>query len=376
MSNLIKTDTAYQEWIKNISKCFKQSQIKAAVKVNEEMLRFYWMLGHDMDSIKENYSWGSHFYAQISKDIQKELPDVKSFSPRNLLYMHQFYRLFPDTGNIPAVDVHSEENTIAQQDVSQNKKESAQQVVAQSEDNQIIFMIPWGHIIQIMNKCGEDKEKALFYIRKTLNNNWSRAVLLNFLDTDLFERQGKAITNFATTLPSEQSGLAQEITKDPYNFDFLTIRENYDEKELKDALMDRVNNFLMELGTGFAFMGREVRLEVGNTEKFLDMLFYNTQRHCYVVVEVKAVNFDPAFAGQLGTYVVAVNHTMKTDLDNPTLGLLVCKGMDRVEAQFALESSSQPLGISSYELTRLIPEEFKGSMPTIEEIEAELADEV
>jgi predicted nuclease of restriction endonuclease-like (RecB) superfamily len=238
-----------------------------------------------------------------------------------------------------------------------------------------VFCIPWGHQKLLIDRCKGDSSKALFYVHKTIENNWSRAVLLNFLDTDLYERQGKAVTNFSATLPAPQSELAQAITRDPYNFDFLTIREKYDEKELKDALMDKVENFLMELGTGFAFMGREVRLVIGNTEKYLDMLFYNAKQHCYVVVEVKAVEFDSSFAGQLGTYVVAVNHQMKTELDNPTIGLLICKGMDRVEAQYALESTSQPLGVSIYELSKLIPEEFKGSLPTIEEIEAELADE-
>ena len=240
------------------------------------------------------------------------------------------------------------------------------------DDLQIIFRIPWGHNKIILDKCKGNSAKALFYIRKTIENNWSRDVLLNFLGTDLYERQGKAITNFTNTLPIEQSDLAQAITKDPYNFDFLTLRERYDEKELKDALIEKVNNFLMELGTGFAYMGREVRIEVGDTEKFIDMLFYNTQRHCYVVVEIKTGKFDSSYAGQLGTYVVAVNHQMKTEADNPTLGLLICKDMDKVEAQYALESTSQPLGISSYELSKLIPEEFRGSMPTIEEIEAEL----
>lgn len=226
----------------------------------------------------------------------------------------------------------------------------------------------------IIDKCKNNVDKALFYVRKTLENNWSRDVLVNFLDTDLFERQGKAITNFANTLPSVQGDLAQAITKDPYNFDFLTLREQYDEKELKDALINKVNNFLIELGTGFAYMGREVRITVGEVEKFIDMLFYNTQRHCYVVVEIKTGKFDSSYAGQLGTYVVAINHQMKTENDNPTLELLICKDMDKVEAQYALESTSQPLGISSYELSKLIPEEFKGSLPTIEEIEAELKD--
>ena len=362
MSKLVNKDASYRMWIQDISRRFHQSQIKAAVKVNDEMLRFYWTLGRDMELIKEYYAWGSRFYEQISNDLKKELPDVNSFSPRNLLYMHQFYRLFPDS-------------EMTKQLVSQfDTQDIEKQPVSQIRVNDEIFRIPWGHMVQIINKCGNDREKALFYVRKTIDNNWSRAVLLNFLDTDLFERQGKAVTNFAQTLPKPQSDLAQAITRDPYNFDFLTIREKYNEKELKDALMDKVENFLMELGTGFAFMGREVRLEVGNKEKFLDMLFYNTRRHCYVVVEVKAVDFDSSFAGQLGTYVVAVNHQIKTELDNPTIGLLICKGMDRVEAQYALESTSQPLGVSSYELSRLIPEDFKGSMPTIEEIEAELSD--
>ena len=226
----------------------------------------------------------------------------------------------------------------------------------------------------IINACRNQTDKALFYVQKTLENNWSRAVLLNFLDTDLFERQGKATTNFQLLLPENQGALAQSITRDPYNFDFLTIRENYNEKELKDALMDNITSFLLELGNGFAFIGRECRIEVGDKEKFLDMLFYNIRLHCYVVLEVKVVDFDPAFAGQLSTYVVAVNHQLKTEADNPTIGLLVCKGMDKVEAQYALEGTSQPIGVSGYQLSRLLPEKFIGSLPTIEEIEAELSD--
>ena len=196
----------------------------------------------------------------------------------------------------------------------------------------------------------------------------------NQVSSNLYEREGKALTNFAKTLPAIQSDLAQAITKDPYNFDFLTMQETYDEKELKDALLNDVSHFLLELGTGFAYMGREVRLVVGEKEKFLDLLFYNTKAHCYVVVEVKRGDFDSANAGQLGTYVVAVNHQIKTEYDNPTIGLLVCRGLDRVEAQYAFESSSQPLGISIYELSKLVPEKFKGSMPTIEEIETQLMD--
>lgn len=232
-----------------------------------------------------------------------------------------------------------------------------------------IFCIPWGHQKQLVDKCKGNTTKALFYVRKTIENNWSRAVLLNVLDSDLYERHGKAFSNFAATLPIPQSDLAQEITKDPYNFDFLTIRGKYDEKELKDAMMANTERFLMELGNGFAFLGREVRLEVGNTEKFIDLLFYNVKIHSYIVVEVKSTDFDSSYAGQLGTYVAAVNHQMKSETDNPTIGLLICKNMDRVEAQYALESSSQPLGISTYQLSKMIPDKFKSSLPTIEEIE-------
>ena len=357
-SALIKSDDQYRSWLQEVSKRFRQSQIKAAVHVNAEMLRFYWTLGRDMESMKGTSPWGSHFYERVSRDLQEELPDIKSFSPRNLLYMHQFYRLFSEIA--PQAGAQSAGNGITPQ------------AGAQWNEDQV-FRIPWGHLKLLIDKCRDNPQKALFYVRKTIENNWSRAVLLNQLDTDLYERQGKAVTNFTLTLPAAQSDLAQAITKDPYSFDFLTIRDRYDEKELKDALLDNAEKFLLELGTGFAFIGREVRVEIGETEGFIDLLFYHVRLHCYVVVEVKATKFEPGHMGQLGTYVVAVNHQMKTAQDQPTLGLLVCKEMDKVQAQYALESSSQPLGVSSYELTRLVPENFKGSLPTIEEIEAELS---
>lgn len=349
----------YREWITSLSKEFKTSQIRATIKVNEEMLMLYWKLGKDISSMSEKYGYGSDFYKIVSEDLNKLLPEIKSFSPTNLKYMRYFYELYQCAEIRPQVG----DELVTHEDTIKFEK-----------DFSIIFRIPWGHNKLIIDKCKGNIDKALFYARKILENNWSRNVLLNFLDTDLYNRQGKAITNFTDTLPAIQSDLAQEITKDPYNFDFLTMHERYNEKELKDALIDKVNNFLIELGTGFAYMGREVRIEVGESEKFIDMLFYNTKRHCYVVVEIKTGKFDSSYAGQLGTYVVAVNHQLKTEADNPTLGLLICKDMDSVEAQYALESTSQPLGISSYELSKLVPDDYKGSMPTIEEIEAGLED--
>lgn len=357
MSDLIRIDDEYKNWIQEISRDFRKSQIKAASHVNSEMLKFYWRLGKGIEQEKQKYDWGSKFYAQISADLRKELPEVHSFSARNLLYMNQYYRMFPDL-------------KIAQQIVSQSEEEKiAKQSVALDS---VIFCIPWGHMVQILNKSGDNQSKALFYVRKTLENNWSRSVLLNFLETDLYERQGKAITNFDKRLPDAESDLAQQMTKDPYNFDFLTLRESYDEKELKDALMDNIQRFLLELGTGFAFVGREYRLVVGKTEQFIDELFYNIQLHCYVVIEVKTRAFDPGDMGQLGTYVAAVDGILKKEGDTPTIGLLICKTKDAVLAKYALNSVNVPIGISEYELSKLIPENIKHSMPTIEEIEQEL----
>lgn len=349
MDKLVEVDAQYREWISEVSKRFHQSQIKAAVKVNDEMLRFYWQLGKELHDRKDKFSYGQSFYKTISRDLRRELPDVKSFSETNLRYMQKFAELYSEISNLPQVGEDF-----------------------RSEEIEPLFAIPWGHHKIIIDKCNGNPKKALFFVNQVIQNNWSRAVLLNFLDTDLYERQGKAITNFNLTLPAMQSDLAQEITKDPYKFDFITLTQSYNEKELKDALMDNIQKFLLELGNGFAFVGREYRIEIGSTENFIDMLFYHIRLHCYVVVEVKVTEFESSYAGQLGTYVVAVNHQLKTEKDEPTLGLLVCKSKDDIKAQYALEASSQPLGVSAYELSKLIPENFKGSLPSIDEIESEL----
>lgn len=352
-------DDQYKRWITDVSRRFKSSQIKAAIKVNDEMLRFYWSIGRDISHMSQQYGYGSGFYKQISADLSRMLPDVKSFSATNLRYRVWFYELY---------------QTLPQPGVKSEQDKNLPQVGVNSDENQNdwIFLIPWGHQKLIIDKCKGNRDKALFYVHKTLENSWSRAVLLNFLDTDLFERQGKTITNFEHPLPKPLSDLAQQITKDPYNFDFLTLTERFEEKELKEALIHNIERFLMELGKGFAYMGREYRLEVGNEERFIDMLFYHTGLHCYVVIEVKVQKFDPADLGQLGFYVSAVNHILKKDGDNPTIGLLVCKTKDDVVAQYTLEGTNLPLGISEYELSKLYPVDFKSSLPTIDEIEGKL----
>lgn len=357
MSGISTMNSDYGEWIRSISVNFRQCQIKAASKVNEEMLIFYWNLGKDISAMNRQSLYGTDFYNKISRDLRTELPDVKSFSVTNLRYMCWFYELY--SGN-PQQTVEESQSKI-----------NPQQLVEDCIDD-AIFRIPWGHHIQIMGKCRQEVNKALFYVHKTLENNWSRAVLLNFLGTDLYERQGKAITNFSKVLPDVKSDLAQQMTKDPYNFDFLTLREGYDEKELKDALMSDVQKFLLELGTGFAFVGREYRLEVGQTEQFLDMLFYNIQNQCYVVVEIKTRDFEPGDMGQLGTYVAAVDGILKRENENPTVGLLICKTKDNVLAKYAVNTMNVPIGISEYDMNNFVTEHFKSSMPTIAEIESEL----
>ena len=352
MSELMRLDEEYRNWIQDLGNRYKTSQIKASIRVNNEMLMYYWSVGKDITERHADSKWGNKFFQNMSMDMTDVIPNAKGFSPTNLRYMMRFYALFKDIEIVPQLE--------EQFGMVTNK----------------VFMIPWGHVKLLIDKCHDNLQKFNFYVDKIIENNWSRAVLLNFLDTDLYERQGKAVTNFKYTLPKETGDLAQEMTKDPYNFDFIAIRQGYNEKELKDALMDNVQNFLMELGTGFAFVGREYRLQVGNTEQYIDMLFYNTKRHCYVVVEVKVVEFEPGFISQTATYVASVNHTLKGEEDTQTIGLLICKTKDNILVKNAVETSTEPIGISEYELNALMPKDFKGTLPTIEELEQGLSEDV
>lgn len=346
MNNSINIlDKDYLQWVKELSSRYRQSQIKAAVKVNSILIEFYWELGRDIISLGVENKYGGKFYATLSTDLRNEMPGVEGLSESNIRYAKRFYQLYSDISrNLP-------------------------QVVEE------LCSVPWGHHRYIIDKFSASPEKALFYVHQTIENGWSRAMLLNFIDTDLYERHGKAITNFQLTLPAPTSDLAQELTKDPYSFEFLSIRKDYNERQLKDTLLHNITRFLVELGTGFAYVGREYRLQIGQTEKFIDLLFYNLTIRCYVVVEVKIDKFDSADIGQLGTYVTAVNHLLcRKNLDNPTIGLLICKSKDNLLAQYALESSSQPIGISEFELSKLYPTEVKGTIPSIEEIETKLSD--
>ena len=358
--NITIIDKEYQKWIKDLSSRYRKSQIKAAVKVNQEMLAFYWSLGRDIVEMHVEDRWGESVVRNLSADLKKLNPEAHCFSKSNIYYMKKFY--------LYCVEIEH----FVQQPIGQEDKQIVQQVVGQLRND--ILSIPWGHHILIMSKVPGNPKKALFFIQQDLSNGWSRDMLLNFLSTDLYERQGKALNNFTATLPSETSDLAKEITKDPYNFAFAGITGKYNERKLKDALLHNITKFLIELGTGFAYVGKEYRLQIEDKEKFIDLLFYNLKLSCYVVIEVKIGEFDFQDAGQLGGYVVACNHLLrKKGRDNPTIGLLICKEKNKTLAQYALESSSQPIAISDYELSKLYPEKVEGTMPTIEELEAKLS---
>ena len=375
-------DKEYLEWIKDLSTRFRRSQIKAAVKVNEEMLRFYWELGHDIVERDAENHYGSRFFSILSHDLKEATSTTSGLSERNIRYAKDFYLLYSQEIGIlqqPAaksdlVDVTKDEEKL-QQPAAKSNDTILPQLVEQIKSE--IFSVPWGHHMLLIDKCKNAPQKALFFVHQTMQNGWSRNMLLNFLDTDLYERQGKALTNFSRTLPDETSDLAQELTKDPYDFAFTGITGKYNERLLKDKLLNNITQFLVELGTGFAYVGKEYRLQIGDTENFIDLLFYNLNLSCYVVIEVKIGKFEFADAGQLGGYVVACNHILKKEgRDNPTIGILICKEKDSLVAQYALESSSQPLGISEYELAKLYPEKVEGTMPSIEEIELKLADKI
>ncbi len=337
MSRLIKKDPAYFDFIQDIKKRVQSAQIKAAVSVNQELLRLYWDMGAMIVEKQKQTTWGDGFLKQMSQDLRDDFPDMKGFSLRNLKYIRQWYLFWSDA-------------SIGQQAVAQ---------------------IPWGHNLVILSKI-RDHEEALFYVQKTIENNWSRAVLTHQIEGGFFKRKGKAVTNFKATLPAPQSDLAKQTLKDPYNFDFLTIREKHDEKELENALVEQIIKFLLELGAGFSFLGRQYRLNIEGDDFYPDLLFYHVRLHCYVVVELKAVNFKPEFAGKLNFFLSAVDSILKTGQDNPSVGILICKSRKKTVVEYALRDFNKPIGVSEYMITQNLPDKFKSAIPSIEEIEAEL----
>lgn len=376
MANTIEKLT-YSEWLRGLKQRVRQAQLKAAVQVNTALLEFYWELGADIVERQKNAKWGSGFLKRLSADLMAEFPDMKGFSHRNLKYIRQWHLFYTEgVADLAACCGQTVEQPAAQlskQPGSKKTEQSAlhlkgQQLVAQ------LTQIPWSHNIVIISKCKVVTE-ALYYVNKTIEHNWSRSVLTHQIESGLYDRGGKALTNFTKTLPAPQSDLAQQIIKDPYNFDFLTLTEDFNERELEKALTDHITKFLLELGSGFAFIGRQKALQVGDREFFIDLLFYHTRLHCYVVIELKTGDFEPEYAGKLNFYLKSVDEQMRGERDENSIGILLCKSRDKVVVEYALSDIHKPMGVSEYELTRALPDNLKPSLPSIEEIEAELREE-
>ena len=333
----------YRAWLQDLKTRIQQTQIKAAIHVNTELLQLYWQLGAEIVKKQQDAKWGDGFLPKLSQDLLDAFPEMKGFSLTNLKYIKRWYLFY-------------------------NQEYLIRHQVGDQLDEAFFFQVPWRHHVEILIHC-KSLPEAIFYIRSTVENNWSRSVLNHQIASRLFERQGKGITNFQERLPKPQSDLAQQLIKDPYVFDFLTLRKDYDERELQAYLVENMIHFLLELGKGFCFYGKNVRLDVNGDEFFLDLLFYNAQLHCYIVVELKTVPFKPEHVGQLKFYVTAIDRQLRQEGDNPTLGLLICKDKNDVVAEYALSDLITPIGVSVYELYNKLSEGYQASLPTIEEIE-------
>ena len=335
-------DKDYVAWLKDIKQRFRQAQSMAAVRVNTEMLKFYWSIGRDMYSMHIEERWGEGIVKQFALDMRNEFPGETGFSDTNVKYMRRWYSFYYE-GLI-----------IGQQAADQISSSIGQQAVDQLEMPEDFGRIPWSHHIKLFSKCTSVSE-ALFYVNKILECNWSRQILVDNLDHNLYSGQGTAITNFESRLPAPQGLLAQEILKDPYNFDFLTMQAGYDEKELESALVANVTRFLLELGKGFAYVGRQMELRMEDGQSFYpDLVFYHIPQKRYVVIDLKVVEFKPEFAGKINFYVSAADELLKGDDDNPTIGLLICKSAKKTIVEWSLRGMEQPLGVATYQLEQVV----------------------
>jgi predicted nuclease of restriction endonuclease-like (RecB) superfamily len=323
----------YEDFLRDLKDRIRTAQVRAALAVNRELVLLYWQIGRDILSRQQQQGWGAKVIEQLAKDLQQEFPDMKGFSSRNLKYMRAFAEAYPD-------------------------EQIVQQPVAQ---------IPWGHNVRILDKVKSTQER-LWYVQSTFEYGWSRNVLEHQIETRLYDRQGKATTNFDRTLPQPQSDLARQLLKDPYNFDFLSLGKEAQERDLERALVDRMRNFLLELGLGFAFVGSQYHLEVGEQDFYIDLLFYHLKLRCYVVIDLKMTGFQPEHSGKMNFYIAVVDDLLRHPDDRPTIGIILCKSKDKTIVEYALQGMQQPIGVSTYQL-----ESLKQNLPTIEQLETELA---
>lgn len=349
-------DKEYVEWLSDVKTRFRQCQIKASIRVNTTMLEFYWSIGRDLVALRAEERWGAGVVKQFALDMRQAFPDATGFSHTNVKYMKQWYSFyFEQFAKSHQVDGQLTATGKSQQVVGQLElTEKSQQVVGQLEIPEVLGQVPWGHHIQIISKCKSINE-AFFYINKITTEGWSRALLEHQLASNLYEIQGSAITNFDATLPTSQSKLAKKILKQEYDLSFITVEEVKKEKDLENALANNITRFLLELGRGFSYVGRQMELQMpGGQTYFPDLVFYHIPQHRYVVVELKAVKFIPEFAGKLNFYVTAADKLLRGEGDNPSVGLLICKSTDKTIVEWSLQDIQKPLGVASYQLQEVV----------------------
>lgn len=353
----------YHELLEDLKTRVRSAQLKAAVAVSRELIQLYWDIGRLIVERQDEQGWGKSVVERLAADIQRAFPGIQGFSPVNVWRMRAFFLAYGETA------------AILSQAVTESPKKKLSQAATDSVSRPPNFVadLPWGHNQVLLFKVKEPAER-LWYAAKAVENGWSRAVLTVQIETDLFARQGKAVTNFAATLPAPQSDLAQQTLKDPYIFDFLTIGEEAHERELEGGLVDHVQKFLLELGAGFAFVGRQLHLAVGDDDFYLDLLFYHLKLRCFVVIDLKMQKFTPEDAGKLNFYLSAVDSQLRHPDDKPAIGLVLCKTRDRVIAEYALRDISKPIGVAEWQtkLVHSLPEPLRSNLPTIEQIEKEL----
>ena len=364
----------YGELLAQIKERIRHAQVKATLSANSEMILMYWDIGRIVHERQQHEGWGTKIIPLLSRDISNDLPEVKGFSERNLKRMIGFYREYPMLAEkVPQAVAQLEKQTAV---------EKVPQAVAKLPNNktqpdlqQLVAKIPWGHNILLMEKI-KDIKTRLWYMQQIIENGWSRNTLLLMIKSKTHKRQGKAVTNFEKHLPSPQSDLAKQTLKDPYIFDFLTLSKPFKERELETGLIRHLEKFLLELGRGFSFVGRQYHLEISDKDFYIDLLFYHLKLRCFVVIDLKKGDFKPEYAGKMNFYCNVVDDQLRHETDQPTIGLILCQTRDKILAEYTLRDIKKPIGISEYELTRILPQELKSSLPSIEEIEAELSREV
>ena len=382
-SHDVRVNKEYADWIVDIKKRYRNAQIKAAVRVNSEQLYFNWCLGRDLVLLRAEERWGKGVVEQVSLDLRAEFPNATGFSPRNLWFMRQWFLFYCSDAHFTNLSAQfkSGERKLNQAG-SQLERQKLKQFASQLEgqklkqvDSEIQFppffgLVPWMHHVLIIQKC-ETVEEALFYIKKTIADNLSRSALENCIWADLYHTAGAAVTNFAETLPDAQGKLAQDLFKGNYDFGFVQLAEDHNEFELEDALEKHMTRFLLELGQGWAFVGRQKELIISGKSRRIDLLFYHIRLRCYVVLELKAKPFEPEFAGKLNFYVNAIDAYLRDPSDNPTIGLLVCKGMDKTDVRLSFQGITTPMGVATYDNARA--KEIAAHLPTAEELQAQIS---